>query len=56
MYDDMLVEPTEYFGLTLLVLSNNARTPPGYNTAAVRIVDDDSKLYIVIVSAKYTIM
>ena len=46
VYDDMLVEPTEYFGLTLSVLSNNARTPPGYNTAAVRIVDDDSKLLI----------
>ena len=46
VYDDMLVEPTKYFGLTLSVLSNNARTPPGYNTAAIRIVDDDGKLFI----------
>ena len=46
VYDDMLVEPTEYFGLTLSVESNNARTPQGYNTAAVRIVDDDGKLQL----------
>ena len=46
VYDDMLDEPIEYFGLTLSVISNNAQTLLGYNTAAVRIVDDDSKLYI----------
>ena len=41
VYDDILVESMEYFGLTLSAVSNNTQTLPGYNTAAVRIVDDD---------------
>ena len=51
VYDDNLDEPMEYYGLTLLVFrpdpdDDNARIPSGYDTAAVRIVDDDGRVYI----------
>ena len=49
VYDDTLDEPMEYFGLTLLVFQDvpeddDAQIKPGYNTAAVRIVDDDGRV------------
>ena len=51
MYDDILDETMEYFGLTLLVFKENpgdddAQIKLGYNTAAVRIVDDDGRVYV----------
>ena len=51
IYDDILDEPMEYYGLTLLVFrpdpdDDDARIPSGYDTAAVRIVDDDGRVYI----------
>ena len=51
IYDDILDEPMEYYGLTLLVFrpdpdDDDARMPSGYDTAAVRIVDDDGRMYI----------
>ena len=51
VYDDILNEPTEYYGLTLLVFKevpedDDARIKPGYDTAAVRIVDNDGRMYI----------
>ena len=51
IYDDILDEPMEYYGLTLLVFrpdpdDDDARIPSEYDTAAVRIVDDDGRVYI----------
>ena len=51
VYYDILNEPTEYYGLTLIVFKENlgdddARIRPGYDTAAVRIVDNDGRMYI----------
>ena len=41
----------EYYGLTLIVFKevpedDDARIRPGYDTAAVRIVDNDGRMYI----------
>ena len=51
VYEDILNEPTEYYGLTLIVFKENpddddARIRPGYDTAVVRIVDNDGRVYV----------
>ena len=51
VYYDILNEPTEYYGLTLIVFKENpydddAQIRPGYDTAVVRIVDNDGRMYI----------
>ena len=51
VYNDILDEPMEYFGLTLVVFrevpeDDDAQIKPEYNTAAVRILDDDGRMYI----------
>ena len=55
VYYDILYEPVEYYGLTLIVFKENlddddARNQPEYDTAAVRIVDNDGRMYHQIVS------
>ena len=51
VYYDLLYEPVEYYGLTLIVFKENlrdddARIKPGYDTAVIRIVDNDGRMYI----------
>ena len=49
VYWDILIEPIEYYGLILLVFKevpedNDAQIRPGYDTAAVMIVDNDGRV------------
>ena len=59
VYYDKLNEPTEYYGLTLIVFKENpgdddAEIQPGYDTAAVRIVDNDGRIYVCYIPDSFT--
>ena len=50
IYNDVRLEMSEYVGLTLAVRDSSVHTEiqPLYDQVAIRILDDDSKLHIVI--------